>query len=59
MQRAAFFYSGKEVKSSGRGDRQTQGIFGAGQGSLENFWLGWARAAIFPRDGVGRGVHPC
>ena len=59
MHRAAFFYSGKEVKSSGRGGRQTRGIFRAGRGSLENFRLGWARAAIFPGDEVGQGVHPC
>ena len=54
MHRAAIFYSGKEVKSLGQGDRQTRGIFGAGRGSLENFRLGWAGAAIFPGD-----IHPC
>ena len=49
--------AGQEVKSSGRGNMSIQGIFGAGWGGavLKIFT---ARGAIFPRVGVGRGVHP-
>ena len=49
--------AGMGVKSTGRGSL-IQGIFGAGQGSFENFRGRGGPGQPFP-PGPGRGVHPC
>ena len=59
-----FFWGGagqgravSKILRARQGNSQTCSIFGAGRGSLDNFW-GWGSHFSQGRGGVWRGVHP-